>query len=134
MGYNDGMYLKYGGKKIDEINKKDLANNFINYIYLNVFMFILILISSIIFHSDLLLAFAIGMISCNIMNYLKSLYQATGQFKLYGISLNIDRISVFLLSVIAIFILKSDNYLIFIWIQVITSILCTLLIINLEKN
>lgn len=134
-GYNDGMYLKYGGKKIENINKEDLANNFINYIYLNLFVFIIIMVCSLLIHNDLLFAFAFGMVSCNIMNYLKSLYQATGKFKLYGIALNIDRIIVFILSIIALFILKSDNYLVFIWIQVFTGAFCTLLlIINLEKN
>ena len=33
LGYNDGMYLKYGGKKIENISKKDLSTNFLNYIF-----------------------------------------------------------------------------------------------------
>lgn len=37
-GYADGMYLKYGGKKIDEIEKRDLSDNFRNY-------FLIVLIS-----------------------------------------------------------------------------------------
>lgn len=135
LGYNDGMYLKYGGKKIENINKKDLSNNFFNYFLLNLFMFTFILIIALVLHNNLFIAFAFGMISCNIMNYLKSLYQATGKFKLYGIALNTDRVSVFTLSIIALFLLKSDNYLIYIWIQILTSIICAIILItNLENN
>ncbi len=134
-GYNDGMYLKYGGKKIEDIDKSDLGNNFFNYIILNVLMFFIVLIISIVVEDNILFAFSFGMVSCNIMNYLKSLYQATGKFKLYGICLNVDRACVFVLTIIALFVLKSDNYLVFIWIQVAVSVLSTLvLFLNLEKK
>ena len=134
-GYNDGMYLKYGGKKIENIDKNDLGNNFYNYIILNLFMFSITLIVSLLLKDSIIFAFAFGMVACNVMNYLKSLYQATGKFKLYGICLNVDRICVFILTILALFVLKSDNYLIFIWIQVGVSILSTLILfLNLEKK
>lgn len=54
MGYNDGMYLKYGGKKLEDINKEGLANNFVNYIVLMLIMFVIVLLGGIILMTLLL--------------------------------------------------------------------------------
>ena len=61
LGYNDGMYLRYGGKKIKEISKEDIAVNFFNYIILIFLMAILVLFVGIALRNSVLIAFAFGM-------------------------------------------------------------------------
>lgn len=135
LGYNDGMYLRYGGKKIKEISKEDIAVNFFNYIILIFLMAILVLFVGIALRNSVLIAFAFGMAVGNILGYLKSLYQATGEFKLYGKALNIEKITIFIANLILIFIIHADNYMYFIWCQIILGVLINLiLLMKLEKN
>lgn len=135
LGYNDGMYLKYGGKDLDKINSNDLFNNFTNYIVLILLMNALVLIVGILLKNSIVIAFSFGITSYNILGYLKSLYQATGEFSLYGKALNIEKISVFLLNLIFLFIIKPDDYMAYIWIQVIVGYMsCVFLLYKLQKK
>lgn len=122
VGYNDGMYLQYGGKKIQDIPKKELADNFLNYVILMLGMLVVVFGISIWINDPIIKAFAFGMFSYNILGYLKSLYQATGEFSAYGVALNIEKVLVFLFTMSFIFIIHSDDYRIYIWIQVIVGI------------
>lgn len=121
LGYNDGMYLKYGGKGISEINKKDLSNNYLNYLILELIMSIFILIIGGSVKSTIIIAFSLGMFSTNVLGYLKSLYQATGEFSQYGNALNVEKITIFIFNIALIFVLKIDNYIYYVWIQIIVG-------------
>lgn len=135
LGYNDGMYLKYGGKDLNKINSEDLFNNFINYIFLILLMNVLVLIIGLALNNSIVIAFSFGITSYNILGYLKSLYQATGEFSLYGKALNIEKISVFLLNLLLLFVIKPQNYMAYIWIQVVVGYLsCLFLMYKLQKK
>ena len=135
LGYNDGMYLKYGGKDLKDINEKDFGKNFLNYFILIIFMTILVLIVGIVFADNVIIAFSFGIFSYNILGYLKSFYQATGEFKLYGNTLNTEKILIFLLNLALIFIFKSDNSYYYIWIQVLCGIIiCAYLSLKLNNT
>lgn len=121
LGYNDGMYLKYGGKDINEISKKDLSNNYLNYLLLELIMLILVAIIGNITKSTIIMAFSLGMFSTNVLGYLKSLYQATGEFSQYGKVLNVEKITIFIFNIILIFVLRIDNYIYYVWIQIIVG-------------
>ena len=66
------MYLKYGGKKINEIDNKSFGNNFLNYFILIAVMSLLILITGLSMKDQVLIAFSFGTLSYNILGYLKS--------------------------------------------------------------
>lgn len=135
IGYNDGMYLKYGGKKLNQINKKELADNFLNYSILIILMQLFVLALGLVINDDIMIAFSFGIISYNILGYLKSLYQATGEFGAYSRALNIEKISIFIFNLILIYIIKTDNYLWYIWIQVILGLVVTvILLLKLETK
>lgn len=135
LGYNDGMYLKYGGKDLKEIDEKSFGKNILNYFLLILIMTILVLIVGIALRDGVIIAFAFGVFSYNILGYLKSFYQATGEFKLYGNSLNFEKILIFILNLILIFIIKSDNSYYYIWIQVICGIfICAYLSVKLNNS
>lgn len=135
LGYNDGMYLKYGGKDIKDIDKRDLANNYLNYSVLIFIMLVFVLIAGFCISDGVVIAFAFGMFSYNILGYLKSLYQATGEFRAYGRALNIEKVTIFIVTMLLIFVFHEGDSNYYIWIQVIIGILvATILTIKLERK
>lgn len=123
LGYNDGMYLKYGGKSEAEIEKKDLGNNISNYLILELIMCVLILTYGLIINNNIIKLFAVGMLASNVLGYLKSLYQAIGDFSLYAKAQNLEKELVFIVSIISIFVFKIVDGEYFVWVQVIISII-----------
>lgn len=135
LGYHDGMYLKYGGKELQEIDEKNFGKNFSNYFVLIFFMTLMVFIFGLLIQDNVVIAFAFGIFSNNVFAYLKSFYQATGEFKLYSKSLNLERIIIFIINILLIFIFKSDNPYYYIWIQVLSGIIiCIYLTIKLNKK
>lgn len=134
LGYNDGMYLKYGGVKLDQVDKRDLGNNFINYIAVEMLMFAIVVAIGGITKSMLMIAFAFGMLFSNVLGYLKSFYQATGEFKAYGTALNAEKIIILVLNIIFIFIVLTDSPYIYIWVQVVVAAIVSIwLLYRMQK-
>ena len=134
LGYNDGMYLKYGGKELSKINTKDLANNFFNYTILELMMLALVLLSGVLLRSFIICAFAFGAFSNNMLGYLRSLFQSTGEFKAYGKTVNFEKIFIFLLNFVLLFVLKTDEAFFYILIQVAVGLVVTaILLFKLNK-
>lgn len=109
LGFSDGMYLKYGGKKIDDINKKEIEEELHTF---KIFQFIVMLIGlviSIIIKNRILFFCILSIIPINVGNYLRSLYQATGKFDKYAMITNINTFLMFVMNLILLFILKTDN-------------------------
>lgn len=134
-GYADGMYLKYGGKRIDKINRDDLAKNYKNFFYIISIVAILFLIVGLITNDYIIICFSVGQFTTNLLSYLRSLYQATGEFSLYSKALNIEKIGVFIFTFLFLFVFRSDNYLVYIIIQVVVgAIASSFLLFNLNKR
>lgn len=125
LGYNDGMYLKYGGKDLAQIDTKDLANNFYNYTILEFMMSALILLSGILLRNFIICAFAFGVFSNNMLGYLRSLFQSTGEFKAYSRAVNFEKIFVFLLNCVLLFVFKTDRSVFYILMQVAVGLAVT---------
>ena len=134
-GYVDGMYLKYGGKRIDKINRGDLAKNYKNFFYIISIVAVLFLIVGLITNDYIIICFSVGQFTTNLLSYLRSLYQATGEFSLYSKALNIEKIGVFVFTFLFLFVFRSDNYLVYIIIQVVVgAIASSFLLFNLNKR
>lgn len=134
-GYADGMYLKYGGKRIDKINRDDLAKNYKNFFYIISIVAILFLIVGLITNDYIIICFSVGQFTTNLLSYLRSLYQATGEFSVYSKALNIEKIGVFIFTFLFLFVFRSDNYLVYIIIQVVVgAIASSFLLFNLNKR
>lgn len=125
-GYSDSVYLKYGGKKLGDLNAGNLSNNFYNYSLVIATEAILAFIGGIILKNNILTAFSLGMFAYNIMGYLKILLQATGEFSTYARALNIEKIVIFIINVAMIFAFKVDSYLWYVWAQIATGFLVTI--------
>lgn len=111
LGYADGMYLRYGGKNLEDIDKDELKVGMFSFrLMLIIESFILILISYL-YGNMIILGFCFTILSMNMTSYFKNLYQAVGEFKLYSKVLNLTTIMTFIANMSLLFILKTDNYL-----------------------
>ena len=110
LGYADGMYLFYGGKNYKSIDSKTISIDINNYVILNTVIGLSVLVVSIIVHSTIGLIISIGMLCDNLLGFFRSFYQAIGEFKNYGLALNIQKFSVLLIQLLLVFAFHSDNY------------------------
>ena len=118
LGYEDGTYLKYGGKKIHDLDKNEVG---VNISTLRIFQFvvmILVLLFGIAIHDDVLMIFAFLLLPYNMTMHFRLFYQATGNFNLYGRIMNFSTGILFLGNVFLIFIVKKEEYYWYLWLQV----------------
>lgn len=96
-GWNDGIYLRYGGKKYEELNKRLFHSQFIMLLVLQVVIAALVFIISIIFIVDLNRGFifrtlAVNMILVNSRYLYLYILQATNRIKNYAQITILDRL------------------------------------------
>lgn len=123
LGYADGMYLKYGGNNIERIEKEEFGSNLKSYVVLEIVISTVGLIIAVVIKDFVIMAFAFGSLFVNVIGYYKNLYQAVGEYKLYGKALNYQTILLFFLNIVLMFALKLDNAGYYIFIQVFTAFL-----------
>lgn len=109
LGWNDGIYLKYGGKNYNELDKKLFHSQF----YL-LFIFQLIISVTLVLYSThfvqnnsrsfILTMIAINVVFINLNTMLLYVLQATNRFKEYSISNISGRVTYFILMSILLFI------------------------------
>lgn len=108
-GFVDGMYLKYGGKNIKELRREDLGTNLSTLRLFEIVVTIVCAIIAIISKQEVLVFFSLSILPLNLANYFKQLYQATGEFSLYGKIMNANTILIFFANMIWIFLIKTDS-------------------------
>lgn len=114
LGYGEGLYLSYGGKDYSSIDKDDLRKNVIT---LFLFQSVLILILSffaIITSNKIILLALLSALPINMVGLYESIYQATGEFHRYGKIINISSILTLIVNMVLIFIIGTDNALVYI--------------------
>ena len=84
MGYSDGVYLKYGGKFINEIDKEKIQLSISTMVYFQSLIAFIVMIWSIFNHNRLVMIFSIDIIGFNLIGLFKNIYQALGEFKRYA--------------------------------------------------
>lgn len=89
LGYADGMYIKYGGKTINDIDKKDLGADIQTLFVFQIVITILCLIPSLVMSQFTLVACVMSILPLNMVAYYKLLLQAVGDFKPYARLLNL---------------------------------------------
>ena len=129
LGYIDGIYIRFGGKKIEEVPKEEIKDSMISLIVLELIMTLIIIIVSLLIQDIILLISAIIIIPISITSYYKYLYQATGEFKQYGKIMNFSTIILFIMEMILIF-LKVQNGYFFMAVYVVSTIIVWRIIEN----
>ena len=109
LGFVDGIYLKYGGKTLGKDVDKEFSTDLSTMCIFQTITTIAVLIVAIILRDRILAFFAISILPQNMSNYFKFLYQATGEFDLYGKAMNLTTISTFALNMVLLFVLRTDS-------------------------
>lgn len=109
MGYADGMYLRYGGKNLKDLNKKSLKTTIFTMNIFQMIVSIVMVIASIKLNKLLLILFSLDIFGYNMVDFYKRMYQAIGQFKSYSRVINIVTALNFVSNMMLLLIIKSDN-------------------------
>ena len=108
-GFNDGMYLKYGGKDFYQMQSSDLNCNFSTIQFAQTLMLVVGVLLGFFLGNKMVLFTALTLMPYNMMNYFKSLYQACGEFKAYGKILNAGTAGIFIVNIVLLLFLKIEN-------------------------
>lgn len=128
LGFADGMYLRIGGKNLENINKEEVQQEFKTFKIFQLLVTILAIVVSIILKNEMLLFCSLVILPINIGNYLRQVYQAIGLFKKYSNFMNINTLLIFFINLILLFIVKTDNPQIYIICYIIAYIIYWIII------
>ena len=132
LGFNDGIYLKYGKYEYNELPKEKLRSSIRLFIFFQ--LIIMIIISAIIaFEKDPAKKNAMFWASVNIpiaglTGVLTYIFQITNQLKKYSFYTVLDKIVV-LLIIVVLYIFKMDNFIIIVIADTLTRVLVLVLMV-----
>lgn len=137
-GINDGVYVRYGGKYLSEMNKQYVSGQFKLLVLIQIVLIFICILPVIFIDLDLnrkcvLMLTLIYMLVFNISNYLGYIFQAANKTKIYSYSVMIDKVF-FLVAILTLFLLRVDHYIVFIICYLIGKILCLLYCVLKAKN
>jgi len=109
LGYTDGIYLKYGGVKM-----QDISNSEINVCRTNLFIFqgimtIAFVVAGYFMNDAVLIIAAITIVPANIAAAFKNILQAAGEFRIYSKIMNYGSILTFFVTMVLLFILHTET-------------------------
>lgn len=134
LGYNDGMYLKYGGKTTDSLDIDDLQTDLSTLRIFQFFMMMVSVVTAILIKDYALTMASIALLPMNMNAYFKNLYQAVGEFKSYSKVMNFTTGLTFFINAVLVGIVKTDQSIFYlIGYVVLYSIIWVTLEINLCK-
>lgn len=114
LGYSDGLYLKYGGKKITSISNDDFNISKYNLLISQTIATIIVVIIALFINDFILIFAALSILPLNLASTYKNLFQATGEFSTYSKAINYTSILTFLGTLALLFVFRTDqskNYL-----------------------
>lgn len=109
LGYVDGMYLKYGGKELGKKLSSSFYTNLSTLRFFQIVLTVLITAVAIMTRDWIIIFFAVSIFPQNVANYFKFLYQAVGEFKLYGRVMNLSTALTFVVNMILLLVFGLDN-------------------------
>ena len=112
-GYNDGMYLKYGGKTLSDIRDGELAEGVSVIRTFQIGILILGAIFSLSAGNYILLMVSLAMLPINMLSYFQFLYQACGEFKIYSRFMATVSAGTLLINAALIYLFRTNDYIIF---------------------
>ena len=105
LGYVDGVYLQYGGKNIDTLSRDDLGTQRKSFLLFQLVIAIVLGIPGCILRDTALIALCLTIVPFNVAQYYKFVYQATGEFSLYGQAINLTTVFIFVVNMLLLFVL-----------------------------
>ena len=108
-GYIQGVYLKYGGKELNQSNKVQVAEDYFTFVAFQLLVSSMIFALGAAFGSTMIKVVGIGLFSGNLVSYYQYLYQAVGDYAAYGVALNASQILALGMYFILLFVFKTNR-------------------------
>lgn len=135
LGYIQGMYLEFGGKDIEKTKPGEIGTSILSFFFFILPISIIISVIGLVTGNIILTFLGIGILSNNIQHYYQMLYQATGDFKSYGVALNASRVILFLVYMVLVYVIKTDNKVLYVGVvPFIDVIIAVYLTVKLNKR
>lgn len=128
LGYSDGLYLAYGGKMISDVGSKGINVCRSNLLLFQGIITVIGIAVGILTGNYILLVTATSILPVNLVATYKSIFQATGEFKIYSRILNYTSILNFVGAMVLLFIVRTDNSLLYVGWNVIVTFIIWILI------
>ena len=113
-GFLDGLYLKYGGKYKDSLDRKELKYEHKFFILFQLMVTCLFVILAYLSKDLIILAFALSIIPINMQTFFSFLYQSLGEMGTFAKIKTAYPLTILFLNLSFIFLLKIDHYLPFV--------------------
>ena len=121
LGYADGVYLKYGGKQISDIDTREILATTSSIRSMQLIFTVILTIVASFCDNNVAILLAISCFPINMVSYFKNLFQATGKFKNYGLIVCLLPLLAFLANLFLVYIIRTDSCLFYIGVTVITN-------------
>ena len=123
LGFVDGLYLKYGGRQIEEFRAESLEASLSTLRVFQLAVTCCAVAVGIVLHDPVVIAFGVSILPANMMSCFKFLYQAVGEFNIYSRVINGTTVSYFILNMILIFAAHTDNPAYYISVYIVVDII-----------
>lgn len=110
LGFNDGIFIKYGGKEDDELNKNEVREEHTFIFIFQIIIFVLMIAYSIWQQSITFGFFSLATFFNAMATYHQNLLQAIGKFKLYSATSILKSTFNIVVLIMAIFLAQSSHY------------------------
>lgn len=108
-GYGDGLYLEYGGRKIDSIPGKEMNICRSNLIVFQSLTTLLFMILGFVTKDYIMMIASLAIIPTNVVATFKNILQATGEFKTYSGIMNYTSVLTFIGTMTLLIVFRSEN-------------------------
>lgn len=115
LGYIDGMYLKYGGKDVGQIDFADFRESLSTFRILELIICGVLACIGVIRQDMIFVTMSISILFLNVIDFYKCFFQAVGEFSLYSRILNISSILIFAANMFFLFAVKESHTTPYIW-------------------
>jgi len=122
LGFNDGIYIKYGGEDPEDLNQKKVneEHNFIIVFQLIILGFMLLY--SIIVGNIIFLLFSVAAFFVSLDTYHKNFLQATGQFSVFSKGNIYKSVFYVIILLIGTLVIQSENHIFYIILNILSLV------------
>ena len=113
LGFVDGMYIKYGGKELIDLDKSEFKLEHRAFIIFQIIITLLCLVIALVKKDIILILFSLSIIPINTFAFFSLFYQSIGEFKKYTNITYVYTIIYLLLNVILAGVFRNDNYILY---------------------
>lgn len=109
LGYSDGMYLKYGGSRITKLDKSYVMSEYRTFFIFQLILTIIALLAALLWADIVMILCVLSILPINVFNYIRNLYQSTGEFKRYSRMTNQLSLLTLAANLLLLLVMKVQN-------------------------